>query len=102
MTGITLYNGQRAIAQKAGNSEVWFLCSAHHIMVIYICIKFQENISNSFQVTEQTHYFQCSKGHNSKSMLSRIRVVLFCTLSHDALHLCEILSKYLQLFQTQS
>ena len=51
MTEITIYNVQRAVNPKAGNSELWFLCSAHHIMVIYICINFQENISNSFQVT---------------------------------------------------
>ena len=52
MSGITVYNVQRVVTPKAGYSELWFLCSAHHIMVIYICIKFQENISNSFQVTE--------------------------------------------------
>ena len=45
MTGITIYNVQRAVTLKVGNSELWFLCSAHHITVIYICIKFQENIS---------------------------------------------------------
>ena len=43
------------VTPKAGNSELWSLCSAHYIMVIYICVKFQENISNSFKVTEQTH-----------------------------------------------
>ena len=55
MTGITIYNVQRAVTPKAGNSELWFLCSAHHIMVIYIYIKLQENISNSFYVTEWTY-----------------------------------------------
>ena len=106
MNRITICNVQRAVTPKAGNSELWFLCSAHHIMVIYICIKFQENISNSFQVTEQTHilqkwhYFQRSKGHNTRSRLSRIRALMFWTLSHDALHLCEVLSKYLKQFPT--
>ena len=38
MTGITIYNVQKVVTPKAGNSELWFLCSAHHIMVIYICI----------------------------------------------------------------
>ena len=52
MTWITIDNVQRAVTPKAGNSELWFLCSANSIMVIYICIKFRENISNSFQVTE--------------------------------------------------
>ena len=103
MTGITNYNVQRVVTPKAGNSESWFLCSAHHIVVIYICIRFQENISNSFQVTKLTYiynrnqYFQYSKGHNSKSRLSRVTVLVFCTLSHNVLHLCEVLSKYLKL-----
>ena len=60
MTGITIYNVQRAVTPKAGNLVLWFLCSAHHIMVIYICIKFQANISNGFQETERTHILQKS------------------------------------------
>ena len=60
---------------------------------------------NSFQVTEWTqtnyrnHYFQGSKGHNSKSRLTRVTILVFCTSSHDALHLCEVSSKYLNGFQ---
>ena len=54
MTWITIDNVQRAVTPKAGNSELQFLCFANCIMVIYICIKFQEIISNSFQVTEWT------------------------------------------------
>ena len=97
MTQITIYNGQSVETPKAGKSQLWFLCSAHHIMVKHICINFQENISNSFQVTERTHIFQCSK--DSKSRSSRVTVLVFCTLSHDALHLYEVLSKYLNNFQ---
>ena len=85
MTGITIYNVKRAVTPKAGNSDLWFLCSAHHIMVIYTCIKFQENISNSFQVTEQTHITEITnyniKGQNSENRLSRLTVLEFCTLS---------------------
>ena len=71
---------------------------------------FKLNISNSFQVTEWTqiyyrnHYFQSPKGHNSKSRLTRVTVLVFCSLSDDALHLCEVSSKYLEQFcnlQTQ-
>ena len=69
------------VTPKAGDSELWFLCSAQYITVIYICIKFQENISNSFQVT---------MGNNSKSKLSRVTVLVSCTSSYNALHLCEI------------
>ena len=60
MTGITIFNVQREVTPKAGNSELGFLCFACHILVIYACIKFQENISNSFQVTEQSCIYQKS------------------------------------------
>ena len=60
MDEIIIYNVLRTVNPKAGNSEVWFVCSAHHIMVRYICMQFQENISNSFQVTERTHILQKS------------------------------------------
>ena len=86
MTRITIYNVQRAVTPKAGNLELQFLCSAHHIIMIYICIKFRENISNGFQVTERIHILQ-KKGHNSKSRLTSVMVLMFCTSSHGALYL---------------
>ena len=103
MTWIATDYVQRAGTPKADKSELQFLCFANCIMVINICIKFQENISNSFQVTEWTSlFFQSSKGHNSKSRLTRVTVLVFCTLSHDALHLCEVSSNGFQLTeQTQ-
>ena len=36
--------------------ELWFLCSAHHLMLIDIYIKFYEHILNCFQVTERTGF----------------------------------------------
>ena len=98
------YNVQRTVTPKVGNSELWFLCSAYHVMVIYICIKFQENFSvfklHSRHIYYRNHCLQCSKGHNSKNGLSRVMVIEFCTFSHDDLHLYEVLSKYLKWFPT--
>ena len=48
----------------------------------------------------RNHYLQCSKDHNSKGRLNRVRVFMFCILSHNALQLCEFLSKYLKWFPT--
>ena len=48
MTWITIDNVQRAVT--AGRSELRFLSYANCIIVIYICIKFRENISNSFKL----------------------------------------------------
>ena len=36
--------------------ELWFLRFAGHQMLIDIHIKFREDILNSFQVTEPTHF----------------------------------------------
>ena len=56
--------------------ELWFLCSAHRLMLVNICMKFHEDTLNGFKVTERTWfylrncYLQSSKGHNSKSIKS--------------------------------
>ena len=39
------YDVQRAVIIKVGLPELWFLCSAHCLMVLYICVKFHVNIS---------------------------------------------------------
>ena len=83
-----------------------FVCSAHPVMVLYICEKFHENISNVFQLTELTQvhgrngYVQCSEGNNSRSRQTRVKVRKFCTSFSGALNLCEVLSKYLKRFPT--
>ena len=49
MAIFNIYNVQRAVTP-----ELWFLCSAHRPMVLYICERFYENILNGFQLTERT------------------------------------------------
>ena len=41
---------------ETGKTELWFVCSAHHLMVLYISVKFHENISNVFHVTAWTRF----------------------------------------------
>ena len=43
-----IYYVQKAIINKVCKPELWFLCSAHPITVLYICMKFHKNISNEF------------------------------------------------------
>ena len=35
---------QRPITPKVGKAELWFMCSAHCLMVLYIEVKIRENI----------------------------------------------------------
>ena len=34
------------------------MCSAFHLIVIYICVKFRENISDSIRVMERTQMME--------------------------------------------
>ena len=45
---------QRAMTPKVDKPELQFLCSARCLMKFYICLRFHENISNGFQLTERT------------------------------------------------
>ena len=79
MVEMATFNVQRAKTPKIYYIELWFLCFALDLMVLNICGKFYENISNCFDVTERTRVcgrngnFQCSKGNNSTSMQSKLR-----------------------------
>ena len=65
-------------------------------MLVNICIKFLEDILNSFKVAEQTRfclrncYLRSSKGHNSRSINTRVMVLAFCMSSDVGLYLYEV------------
>ena len=73
---MAMFNVQRAITPKVGNPELEFVYSARRLIDLDIYVKFRENISNGFQLTERTRihgrngYVQCSNGNNSKSRQS--------------------------------
>ena len=52
--------------------------SAHHLMTLYICTKFQENISKGFRVTEQAQ-MKYTKGHYSIKDVGGVSVLVLCT-----------------------
>ena len=68
MREITFYNVQWATTPKAGKPELWFLCSTCHLMVLYISVKFHENISNGFQVSKWTQF--CDR-HTDREALGK-------------------------------
>ena len=53
---IYYFQFQRAITPKIRHPELRLLCSACRLMLLYTCVKFHENISNRFGVTEQTRF----------------------------------------------
>ena len=51
---MAMFNVQRVITPKVGKPELRFMCYAHRLMVLYIGVKYHENISNAIRVTEWT------------------------------------------------
>ena len=68
-----MFNVQRAITPKVGNSELRFICSTRRLIILYICMKFRENITKCIRVMERTRvygrngYVHSSKGNSSVS-----------------------------------
>ena len=75
-----IVNTQRTITPKVGKPELQFMCSACRLMVFNVCVKFHENMSSGFKVMERTRKLLAhTKGNNSKSRKTRVRVHVFCT-----------------------
>ena len=80
--------------------------SAYHLITLYICIKFQENISKGFTQRGSDLLRQCGlytkifKGHNSVNSGGDVMVLVQSTLSDSFLYLFQVLSKYLIGFQS--
>ena len=62
-------NYLREINSKISKAELWFLCMTRRLNVLYKCMKFRWNTSNSFQVIEQTpNSIANDKGKISKNI----------------------------------
>ena len=53
MVEMAMFNVQRSITPKVGKPELQFMCSAYRLMVLYICMKFRENIMKGIRVMER-------------------------------------------------
>ena len=49
-----IVNTQRAITPKVGKPDLWFMCSARHLIVFNVCVKFHENMSSAFKLMKRT------------------------------------------------
>ena len=57
-----IVNTQRAITPKVGKPELRFMCSARHLMVFNVSMKFHENMSSGFKIMERTRKLLTHKG----------------------------------------
>ena len=49
-----MFNAQWAITPKVGKQKLQFMCYARRLIVLYICVTFGKNISDSVRVMEWT------------------------------------------------
>ena len=89
---MTIVKFQRGITTNPYRQELQFLCCAGCLMMLYISMKFNDDILNCFQVIEWTgnYYFLISKGNNSKNIQKRVMVLVVCMLSDYALYFYEV------------
>ena len=94
----TNYHVQFQNSRTIYRQELQFVCSARRLMMLYISIKFHENILNGFQVKEWTRIYHCriSKGNYSNNVYTKVTVGIFCMSSDDSLCFCEVSWKYLK------
>ena len=60
-------------------------------LVLVLYTWFPELSFNSFEVFEWSFFISnCSKGHNSVKYESKVRVLVLCTSSYDALHIYHV------------
>ena len=57
MIEMAMINVQRVITLYVDKPELRFMCSAHRLIVLYIIVKFSENITNGIRVMERTRNY---------------------------------------------
>ena len=83
MVEMAIFYVQRGNNSHSRKPALWFICSAHPLIMLH------ETISNGFQLTEwaQVHGrnpdIQCSKGSSSRARKPKVMVHVFCMLSHN-------------------
>ena len=77
------YKVQRGITQNIYIPELWFLRSAHRLMLVNISMTFHEDILNGFQVTERMALHSvlgiavlCQQGYYRAHYVNRFRDLL--------------------------
>ena len=69
---MAMYNVQRAITPKVGKPEVRFMCFAHRLIVLYINVKFRENIQDGIRDMERTRMMEALKDGRTLKILAGI------------------------------
>ena len=70
MIEMAMFNVQRAITPKVSKAELWFICFACRLIVLYIYVKFGENIIDGIRVKERIKMMEVlTDGHSKFQMV---------------------------------
>ena len=83
MVEMAIFNIQRAITLKVGKQELRFMCSACHLMVFNICVKFHENMSSGFKVNERTQKLLTDTHTKKRKLHTPLHAYFVCRGYHQ-------------------
>ena len=69
MVEMALFKVQGAITPEVGKQELRFVCSARHLIELYICVRFGENISDCIRVMELTRMMEALTDGRTDSLI---------------------------------
>ena len=78
----------RGIMWKIYMQELWFLCMAHSLNVLYKCMKLPWNTSNGYQVIEQTQYGIANDQREITPKISKAELWFLCNKGGETIHVC--------------
>ena len=79
-----MFNIQMAITPKVGKQELQFMCSACRLIVLYICVKFHENILDGISYRVDMNDGSTNGQTDGHSKLWRIQPNTFATFCSRA------------------
>ena len=77
-TGNSIASDQREITPKISKAQLWFLCMAHPLIVLYNCMKFDFNSFNGCQVTERTQNSIANDQREITTKISKAELWFLC------------------------
>ena len=90
----------RETTQKGSKGEQPFLHATHHLHLIYMYIKYHQNISKGIRVIERTSFplLSAFKGDNSKGQQGEATILACYTPSSPDIFVYRLSSKYLKVY----
>ena len=87
---IALQYNQRGITPKTSKAELWFLCMAHRLIVLYNCMKFHFYSFNGCHLTERTRNSIANDQREITPKISKAELWFLCCMTHCLIVLLQL------------